>query len=136
MWNEERARRWAINENARPDFVALAKQSEAFRRELETGARSQLVAMTIPPRGEIGEEVHEGTDQILFFVEGVGEAVLGGERSPVRAGDVVFVTAGTRHNFVNTGDGALRLLTIYAPPEHAPGTVHATKEDAEAAEGH
>jgi mannose-6-phosphate isomerase-like protein (cupin superfamily) len=125
-----------MNQNARPDFVALARQSEAFRRELVTGARSQLVAMTIPPRGEIGEEVHEGTDQILSFVEGVGEAVLEGERSPVRAGDVVFVTAGTRHNFVNTGDGPLRLLTIYAPPEHPPGTVHATKEDAEAAEGH
>jgi mannose-6-phosphate isomerase-like protein (cupin superfamily) len=120
----------------RGDFVELARQSDAFRRELMTGARSQLVSMTIQPRGEIGEEVHEGTDQILIFVEGDGEAVLDGERSPVRAGDVVFVTAGTRHNFINTGDGPLRLLTIYAPPEHPAGTVHATKEDAEAAETH
>jgi hypothetical protein len=28
----------------------------------------------------------------------------------------------------------MRLITIYAPPEHAPGTVHQTKADAEAAE--
>lgn len=42
--------------------------------------------------------------------------------------------AGTRHNFVNTDDTPLRLITIYAPPEHAPGTVHQTKAEADAAE--
>jgi hypothetical protein len=25
---------------------------------------------------------------------------------------------------------------VYAPPEHAPGTVHQTKAEADAAEGH
>jgi mannose-6-phosphate isomerase-like protein (cupin superfamily) len=44
------------------------------------------------------------------------------------------VPAGTRHNFINTGDGPLRLVTVYAPPEHPPGTVHQTKEEADAAE--
>jgi mannose-6-phosphate isomerase-like protein (cupin superfamily) len=48
----------------------------------------------------------------------------------------VFVRAGTRHNFLNTGDQPLRLITIYAPPEHAPGTVHQTKAEADAAEHH
>jgi len=46
----------------------------------------------------------------------------------------VFVRAGTRHNFVNTGPHQLRLITMYAPPQHPPGTVHQTKEDADAAE--
>jgi mannose-6-phosphate isomerase-like protein (cupin superfamily) len=93
--------------------------------------------MTIPAGGEIGEEVHENVDQILLFLEGSADAVLEGARSPVRPHQLVFVKAGTRHNFINTGDGPLRLVTIYAPPEHEPGTVHATKEEAEAAErGH
>jgi mannose-6-phosphate isomerase-like protein (cupin superfamily) len=46
----------------------------------------------------------------------------------------VFVRAGTRHNFVNTGDTPLRLITIYAPPAHAHGTIHLTKAEADAAE--
>jgi mannose-6-phosphate isomerase-like protein (cupin superfamily) len=46
----------------------------------------------------------------------------------------VFVPAGTKHNFVNPGDGDLKLYTVYAPPEHAPGTVHETKAQADAAE--
>ncbi|HCF87668.1 MAG TPA: cupin domain protein, partial [Ktedonobacter sp.] len=28
----------------------------------------------------------------------------------------------------------LKLFTVYAPPEHAPGTVHKTKAEADAAE--
>ncbi|HEV2824997.1 MAG TPA: cupin domain-containing protein, partial [Actinomycetota bacterium] len=46
----------------------------------------------------------------------------------------VLVPAGTRHNFINKGDSPLRLVTVYAPPEHPPGTVHQTKAEADAAE--
>jgi mannose-6-phosphate isomerase-like protein (cupin superfamily) len=118
------------------DVASVARENQAFRREVVTGAHSQLVVMTIPRGGEIGEEVHARVDQILLFVDGEAEAVLDGERRVVGPNHLVFVRAGTRHNFINTGDGPLRLATIYAPPEHAPGTVHATKAEAEAAEGH
>ena len=47
---------------------------------------------------------------------------------------LVFVRAGTRHNFINSGKRPLRLITVYAPPQHAPGTVHQSKADAEKAE--
>jgi mannose-6-phosphate isomerase-like protein (cupin superfamily) len=118
------------------DIVAAARSNDAFRREVLTGEHEQVVVMTIPPGGEIGDEVHPETDQVLAFIDGRGEAVLDGHRSAVTANDLVFVRAGTRHNFLNTGDGPLRLVTIYAPPEHAPGTVHETKAEADAAEGH
>jgi mannose-6-phosphate isomerase-like protein (cupin superfamily) len=123
-----------MNGEERLDVVALARQNEDFRREIATGSHSQLVAMTIPPGGEIGEEVHEHVDQILLFVEGEADAVLEGQRSPVGPNDLVFVKAGTRHNFITRGDRPLRLVTIYAPPEHQPGTVHRTKAEADAAE--
>jgi mannose-6-phosphate isomerase-like protein (cupin superfamily) len=115
------------------DIVALAKQNEAFRREVITGEHSQVVLMTIPPGGEIGEEVHK-VDQTLVFVDGDGSAIVAGETSPVHAGSLAFVPAGTKHNFRNTGSIPLRLYTVYAPPQHAPGTVHQTKAEADAAE--
>jgi mannose-6-phosphate isomerase-like protein (cupin superfamily) len=118
----------------RIDIVQAARENEAFRREVVSADHSQLVVMTIPVGGEIGEEVHEHVDQILIFVDGDGEAVLEGRRSSIGPNDLVFVKAGTRHNFVNTGDRPLRVVTVYAPPEHPPGTVHATKEQADAAE--
>jgi mannose-6-phosphate isomerase-like protein (cupin superfamily) len=118
----------------RVDIVEAARTNDAFRREVLTGEHEQVVVMTIPAGGEIGEEVHEDTDQLLVFVDGRGEARLNGESSAVHPNDLVFVRAGTRHNFINTGDAPLRLITIYAPPEHAPGTVHRTKSEADAAE--
>jgi len=117
-------------------LAELASGSDTFRRVVVTGPHMQLAVMTIPPGGEVGEEVHEGTDQFLFFVEGQAEARLDGARSAVPEGGYVFVPAGTRHNFVNTGSGPLRIATTYAPPEHPPGTVHPTKDVAEEAHLH
>ncbi|WP_212846146.1 cupin domain-containing protein [Catellatospora sp. IY07-71] len=115
-------------------IATVAEQSADFRRVLWTGRHTQLVIMTIPPGGEIGEEVHEHNDQILTFVSGTGEAIVGGDTRHVTQGDLVAVPAGTRHNFRNTGVNPLVLYTVYGPPDHADGVVHATKEEAEAAE--
>ena len=41
---------------------------------------------------------------------------------------------GMTHIFRNTGANPLVLYTVYGPAEHAAGAVHATKEEAEAAE--
>jgi mannose-6-phosphate isomerase-like protein (cupin superfamily) len=118
------------------DIIQLARSNDAFRREVATGEHSQVVVMTIPPGGEIGEEVHEDNDQLLVFVEGQADAVLDGRTTKVVPNRLVLVQAGTRHNFINTGQSPLRLVTVYAPPEHAPGTVHQTKAEADAAEHH
>lgn len=115
-------------------IATVAEQSPDFRRVLWTGEHTQLVIMTIPPGGEIGEETHDGLDQILTFVSGTGEAIVAGERKDVAQGDLVVVPAGTEHNFVNTGENPLILYTVYGPPEHADAAVHHTKEEADAAE--
>src|SRR4249919_700579 len=121
---------------SRIDILEAAWRNDAFRQVLLTGEHEQVVVMTIPPGGEIGEEVHSDTDQILSFIDGHGEAILDGESSSVSPNDLVYVRAGTRHNFRNSGDVPLRLITVYAPPEHAPGTVHQTKAEADAAHDH
>lgn len=116
------------------DIVAAARANAFFRQVLSTGANAQVVVMSIPPGGEIGEETHEHVDQVLAFVQGEGVATLDGQESPVGPDRLVHVPAGTRHNFVNSGSGDLRLYTVYAPPQHAPGTIHRTKAEADADE--
>src|SRR3954447_3292067 len=111
-----------------------AEKSPDFRRVLWTGANTQLVIMTIPPGGEIGEEVHEDTDQILTFVSGTGKALISASEKSVAQGDLVVVPAGTKHNFLNTGQNPLILYTVYGPPEHADGAVHTTRSEADEAE--
>ena len=116
------------------DIIERAARNTHFREVLSTGPHSQVVVMRIPAGGEIGEETHDDVDQVLVFTAGEGEAILNGERSRVAAGRLVHVPAGTRHNFLNDGASDLRLYTIYAPPEHASGTVHHTRAEADATE--
>ena len=111
----------------------LARDNDAFRKVLWTGDSSQLVLMAIPEGGEIGGEVHEGHDQLLWFVAGTGEARIDETTGPIGEGDVAIVPSGAFHNFRNTGAGMLKLYTTYSPPEHEPGTEHATKAEADAA---
>ena len=117
------------------DIENIAKRSTDFRRVVATGKYGQLVVMSIPPGEDIGSEVHPSTDQIFFVVEGEGKAVLNGKANAIEENDVVFVPAGAEHNLINTEKHeALKLVTIYAPPQHADGTIHRSKAEALAAE--
>ena len=113
-------------------IVDLARENDEFRKVLWTGDKTQLVLMAIPEGEEIGGEVHEGHDQLLYFVAGSGRAKIGDSESQVSDGDVSIVPSGVFHNFRNTGSGMLKLFTTYSPPEHEPSTEHATKAKAEA----
>jgi mannose-6-phosphate isomerase-like protein (cupin superfamily) len=92
--------------------------------------------MSLRPGEEIGEEVHGDRDQFFRVEKGKGEVWIDGARTKIEGDSAIVVPAGARHNIKNTGDEPLRLYTLYAPPEHADGTVHGTKADAEAAKEH
>lgn len=116
------------------DIIAAARENTFFRSVLKTGSHAQVVLMSIPPGAEIGNEVHDEVDQILLFVQGVGSATVGEETKTIGVNHLVYVPAGTWHNFTNTGKEEWKLVSVYAPPEHPDGTVHKTKAEADAAE--
>ena len=114
------------------------EKNEDFRQVLFTGKHLQLVVMSLQPKEELGNEVHEQVDQFFRIEEGGAKFVLSGtEEHLVGAGGAVVVPAGTYHNVINTSPTErLKLYTIYTPPQHPHGTVHKTKAEAEAAEHH
>lgn len=112
------------------DIKGQAKENTYFRQVLENGVHTQVVIMSIAPREDIGMETHPDNDQVLYFVEGEGKAVLNGEEAEITKGDLVLVNAGTEHNFMNTGEEDLKIITTYSPPHHPAGTIHRTKDEA------
>jgi mannose-6-phosphate isomerase-like protein (cupin superfamily) len=111
------------------DIISLAKQNTNFRQEIKTANHTQVVLMSLKPGEDIGLEVHKKIDQLLIFVQGTGEANIGGQKFPIREGTLAFVPAGTPHNFVNTGKTDLKLFTTYSPPNHAAGVLQKTKAE-------
>ncbi|EKD91204.1 MAG: cupin 2 conserved barrel protein [uncultured bacterium] len=116
------------------DITKKALDNTYFRQVLDTGKYTQVVIMSIPKGGEIGEEVHPDTDQVLFCVAGEGKTVLDGAEEPFLKNDLVLVKAGTKHNFINTGQDDLKIITSYSPPHHPEGTIHKSKKEADKAE--
>jgi len=114
------------------NILESTKNNTNFRTVLFTGQKSQLVVMDIKPGEEIGLETHDNVEQTLFFMSGTGKAVLNDQESAINAGDVVVVTPGTAHNFINTGTEVLKVYTIYAPANHIDGRIHKTPADAQA----
>jgi mannose-6-phosphate isomerase-like protein (cupin superfamily) len=111
-----------------------------FRTVIFTGDHTQLTLMSLQPGEDIGLEQHDGVDQFIRIEQGRARVELGrSEDTPDETHDVeddwaVIIPAGIWHNVVNTGDGELKLYSLYSPPEHPDGTVHRTKQEAEAAE--
>lgn len=111
-----------------------------YRTTLWTGTDLQLTVMCIQPGHDIGLEVHEDHDQFLRVESGRGLVQMGPGADDlsfeVEASDddAIFVPAGSWHNVTAIGDAPLKVYSIYAPPEHAHGTVHVTYEEAMAAE--
>jgi mannose-6-phosphate isomerase-like protein (cupin superfamily) len=122
------------------DIERATLDNENFRTVLWTGEHSQLTVMRIAAGEDIGLEVHPDHDQFIRIEEGKGRAELGPsedeveETHDVEADWAIVVPAGTWHNVVNTGNGDLKVYSLYSPPEHPPNTVHRTKAEAEAAE--
>lgn len=106
-----------------------------FREVLFTGKYSQLVVMSLLPNEEIGMEVHQTVDQFFRIEKGQGKVIMNGEEHEIKDGSAIIVPAGTEHNVINTsGTDALKLYTIYSPPNHPDKKIHKTKTEAMADE--
>ena len=84
-----------------PDFHATgAKSTATVYYELEPGDR-------------IGTHT-DSAEEILYIVEGRGEATVGEERAPVEAGMLAVVPALVPHAVANTGDTVLKVLGFFS----------------------
>ena len=122
------------------DIEKATLANDNYRATLWTGKNLQMTVMSIPPGQDIGLEVHTTHDQFLRIEAGRGRVQMGPARddlSFVREVEddwVVLVPAGSWHNITNIGGEPLKIYSLYAPPEHPHGTVHATRADADADE--
>jgi len=110
-------------------------ENSNFRKVLYTSKHSQLVVMNLKPGEDIGEEIHE-LDQFIRIEKGTGKAVLDGVEHNIEDDWAIIIPEGTKHNIINTGEGEMKLYTIYSPPEHKDGVIRSTKQEAEEQEEH
>jgi len=124
------------------DIEQMTLGNDTFRTVVFTSGHTQLTLMRLAPGEDIGLEAHPHLDQFLRLEQGSARVEFGrtqgsiDETHDVEADWAFIVPAGVWHNVINTGEGDVRLYSLYSPPEHPDGTVHHTKQEAEEAEHH
>ena len=115
------------------DMVDLATKNTFWQKEVYRDSKVQIVLMSIPAGEEIGAETHPA-DQTTFIVAGDAKVVIDGHSTKAGPSHLVVVPKGAEHNIINTGDGLLKLFSVYAPPAEPDGVAFKTKAEAEEAE--
>lgn len=111
-------------------------ENNNYRTTLWTGDNLQVTVMTIQPGDDIGLEQHNGIDQFIRIESGQGICKMGPTKDnldftqEVYEDDAIFVPADVWHNVINDSNEPLKLYTVYAGPDHLPGTIHKTHQDA------
>jgi mannose-6-phosphate isomerase-like protein (cupin superfamily) len=111
------------------DIEKSTVDNQNFRKVLYTGKNSQLVLMSLKPKEDIGEEIHD-VDQFFRIDAGSGKVIINDEEHSIKNGSAIVIPAGAKHNILNTGSEDLKLYSIYSPPHHQDKIVHKTKKDA------
>jgi len=89
-------------------------------RVVISNRRAQAAQMVLPQGRSEGdnENRHRGADQWLYVVSGRGIARLNDKRYPLRAGTLLLIEQGDRHEIRNTGRSPLQTLNFYSPPAY------------------
>lgn len=90
---------------------------KGFRVAFEV-RKAQAAEMVIAPGDSEGgpDNRHRGADQWLFVLSGSGMARVQGRRVPLKAGTLLVIEKGERHEVRNTGRTLLKTLNFYYPP--------------------
>lgn len=80
--------------------------------------RAQAAEMVLAPGDSEGgpDNRHRGAEQWLYVVSGTGVAKVEDRRVPLKAGRLLVIERGERHEIRNTGRTPLRTLNFYSPP--------------------
>jgi len=82
--------------------------------------RVQAAEMVLAPGDSEGgpDNRHRGADQWLYVVSGTGLAIVDGRRQRLRAGSLLVIERGERHEIRNTGRTLLKTVNLYTPPAY------------------
>lgn len=117
------------------DIEKATVQNKHYRHAVWTGEYMQMVLMSLDAGDVIELEVHEDHDQFIRVEKGKARIFMG-ETEDDLAFDkevsddwAVMIPAGYWHKIENSGDGELKIYTIYSPAEHPAGIIYESHDD-------
>ena len=98
--------------------ISQGKGTARLLVNAETGASAASLGVLVLQAGAgVPEHTHETSVEMLYVEEGSAEMTVEGQVLPVRAGDAVYIPAGTRHAArIPEGSPDFRAVQVYVGP--------------------
>jgi len=90
-------------------FKLLADKSTLGCKNLST-----LVSF-FPPASHAPGHVHENEEEIIYVLNGYGEAIIDGAVYSIKPGSVIYFPAGSLHSINNTSEIEIKLYCVFSP---------------------
>ena len=90
--------------------IMFAEKSWGSYRVLDVEEDSMTVKVTLNPGHRMNYHSHEKRDEIWNVIRGTGRTVVDGMEQPVKAGDVITMSAGCKHTVI--AESELQLIEV------------------------
>ena len=91
--------------------IMFAEKSWGSYRVLDVEEDSMTVKVTLNPGHKMNYHSHEKRDEIWNVIRGTGRTIVDGMEQPVKAGDVITMSAGCKHTVI-AGEEGLQLIEV------------------------
>ena len=93
---------------------SVVKQDDRYTVKDNTELKNLIVSSTdlYPGKSTSGHR-HAGQEEVYFFIRGIGEMELDGDRFGVSSGDTVLIKDGVFHRVHNTGSENLYFVCVF-----------------------
>src|SRR2546423_15167370 len=100
--------------------VNKIREASVWFEVLQKPKRTQTDVMILKTGQSSGSspEGHKKSDQVLLVLGGEVEGEIADKTVALREGDVIVISAGTRHKFSNRGSADAVTFNTYSPPEY------------------
>ncbi len=85
------------------------------RHNAPANDKFSMGVQVIAPGSHIREHWHDTREEILFFFEGTGTAVVNGVAHPIVPGTTVYLPPWNKHKLINGGNGDLKMMWMLMP---------------------
>ncbi|MCO6415612.1 cupin domain-containing protein [Siccirubricoccus sp. KC 17139] len=85
--------------------------------QASTGSETPFAmgTQTVAPGCHVREHLHDANEEVIFVLEGEGEAHIEGAVHPMKPGGIFFFPRSRAHSFHNTGAGPLTFCWVIMP---------------------
>lgn len=90
--------------------VMFAEKSWGSYRVLDVEKDSMTVKVTLNPSHKMNYHSHEKRDEIWNVIRGTGKTIVDGMEQPIKAGDVITMSAGCKHTVI--AETELQLIEV------------------------